>query len=124
MGLGAGFSGMGEVCGAVSGAIIAFGLDLAGRYRDQAVLRILISKATQKFMKRVKEEFGHVRCRYITRHDLSGLLMPDDEKYNAFIKDQTALQRCYEVGRFVMMYPLPFEEDDYREDETIWPIIS
>ena len=121
MGIGAGFSGMGEVCGAVSGAIIAFGLDLASRYREQAVLRVLISKATQKFMKRVTEEFGSVRCRDIIRHNLSGLLIPGDEGFNAFVKDQGATMKCGKILHFAIMYPLPFEEDDYRDDAIVWP---
>jgi C_GCAxxG_C_C family probable redox protein len=120
LGLGAGFSGMGEVCGAVSGAVIAFGLDIASRYREQAVLRVLISKATQEFMKAIKDEFGGVRCADITRHDISGLLIPGDKNYRSFIEDKDAVKKCDSIQRFAIMYPLPFELDDFRDDPTVW----
>ena len=120
MGLGAGFSGMGEVCGAISGAIIAFGLDLASRYREQAVLRVLITKATQEFMKAIKNEFGAVRCVNIIRHNISGLLVPGDKKYLSFIEDKDAVRKCDSIQKFAIMYPLPLELDDFKDDPNIW----
>ena len=120
MGLGAGFSGLGEVCGAVSGAIIAFGLDLASRYREQAVLRVLITKATQEFMKAIKKEFGSARCINITRHNISGLLIPGDKEYQSFINDKDAVRKCDAIQKFAIVYPLPLELDDFRDDPNIW----
>ena len=79
---------MGEVCGALTGAIIVIGLDLAARYRDTAVLRLLNIKFTQKFMRDFAKEFGNVRCRDIIGHDISGFLTPGDEKYAAFQADR------------------------------------
>ena len=114
-GIGAGFSGMGEVCGAVSGAIMAYGIDLASRYHDSVILRLLASIATQKFMRRVIEEFGSVRCRDIIGHDLSHFLEPGDKKWEAFTKDEAAVRRCGAIQRFAILNPLPSEEDDYLD---------
>lgn len=114
MGIGAGFSNMGEVCGAVSGGIIAIGLDLAARYRDTAVLRLLNIKFTQKYMRDFAKEFGSVRCRDITGHDISGCLIPGDEGYTAFLKDMAKgkLKPCFELIHFAIMYPLPSEQEE------------
>ena len=114
MGIGGGFSNMGEVCGAVSGGILAIGLDLAGRYRDTAVLRFLAIKFTQKFMRDFDKEFGAVRCRDIIGHDISDCLIPGDEKYPAFIKDlvEGKLRPCDDLIRFAIMYPLPSEQEE------------
>ena len=114
-GIGAGFSGMGEVCGAVSGAIMACGIDLASRYHDSAILRLLASIATQKFMKSVIKEFGSVRCRDIIGHDLSHFLEPGDKLWQGFTLDEAAVRRCGAIQRFAIMNPLPYEEDDYLD---------
>jgi len=114
IGIGGGFSNMGEVCGAVCGGVIAIGLDLAARYRDTAVLRLLNIKFTQKFMRDFAKEFGSVRCRELTGHDISGLLIPDDKDYAAFQKDlaEGKLKPCFEYQRFAIMYPLPSEQEE------------
>ena len=112
MGIGGGFSNMGEVCGAASGAIIAIGLDLAARYRDTAVLRLLIIKATQKFMRDFAKEFGSVRCRDIIGYDISGCLIPGDKNYAAFRNYVAETKRCSELMRFAIMYPLPSEQEE------------
>ncbi|MBU2549626.1 MAG: C-GCAxxG-C-C family protein [Proteobacteria bacterium] len=114
MGIGAGFSNMGEVCGALSGAVIAIGLDLAGRYRDTAVLRFLTIKFTQKLMRDFAKEFGGVRCRDIIGHDISGCLTPGDPGYRAFLKDmlEGKLRPCSEMITYAIMYPLPSEQED------------
>jgi C_GCAxxG_C_C family probable redox protein len=114
MGIGAGFSNMGEVCGAVSGGILIIGLDLAARYRDTAVLRLLNIKFTQKYMRDFAKEFGSVRCRDIIGHDISGCLIPGDEGYKAFLKDivKGKLRPCFELIRFAIMYPLPSEQEE------------
>jgi len=116
MGIGAGFSNMGEVCGALSGAIIAIGLDLAARYRDTALLRLLSIKFTQGIMRDFSREYGSVRCRDLVGHDISGCLIPGDEGYKAFIKDRIAEGpekiKCHQLIRFCIMYPLPSEQEE------------
>ena len=113
MGLGAGFSHMGEVCGAVSGAIIAIGLDIVYRFpRGTTMQRLLISKATQKFVQDVRKEFGSVRCKDLIGHDISGVYAPGDEKYAAFLADQeTAMNQCMRIMRYAVLYPLPREQE-------------
>lgn len=113
MGLGAGFSHMGEVCGAVSGAIIAIGLDIIHRYpRGTTTQRLLVSKATQKFVQDVRKEFGSVRCRDLIGHDISGVYTPGDEKYAAFLADKdTSMNQCMRIMRFAILYPLPREQE-------------
>ena len=116
IGIGGGFSNMGEVCGALSGAIIAIGLDLAARYRDTAVLRLLAIKFTQKIMRDFAKEFGSVRCKELIGHDISGCLIPGDEGYAAFRKDRIAEgpgnSKCNRLIRFCIMYPLPSEQEE------------
>ena len=116
MGIGAGFANMGEVCGALSGAILAIGLDLAGRYRDTAVLRLLSIKFTQALIRDFKNEFGAVRCRDLVGHDISGCLTPGDEGYAAFLKDRIAEGRenmkCNKLVHYCIMYPLPSEKEE------------
>ena len=114
-GIGAGFSGMGEVCGAVSGAIMACGIDLASRYHDTVILRLLVSIATQKFMQSVIKEFGSVRCRDIIGHNLSHFLEPGDTKWKGFTMDEDAVRRCGAIQHFAIMNPLPYEEEDYLD---------
>ena len=118
IGIGAGFSGMGEVCGLISGTIIAFGLDYAARYRDTALLRYFIGKYTQKFMRDFTKEFGSVRCKdLLGGHDLSGYLKPGtDDAYKKFLKYAAEKRPCYPFARFCIMYPLPHEEEDLPPD--------
>ena len=115
MGIGGGFSNMGEVCGALSGAIIASGLDLAARYRDTAVLRLLSIQFTQKLMREFGREFGAVRCKDILDgRDISGCLVPGDEGYAEFRKavSEGKLRPCSDVMRWAIMYPLPSEQEE------------
>jgi C_GCAxxG_C_C family probable redox protein len=125
MGIGGGFSYMGEVCGAVSGGIIAIGLDIAGRYRDTVAIRYLIAKYTQKLMKDCVKEFGCVRCRDLIGHDISGNLIPGDPAFAAYLSDMMSNREagkelvCRRVLRWVLMYPLPSEQE-----ELYPPIVS
>jgi len=114
MGIGAGFSQMGEVCGALSGAIICIGLDLAARYRDTTVLRLLNIRFTQKIMRDFAKEFGAVRCKELLGGmDISGSLIPDDENYAAYRKAKSEGRvPCRQLMRWAIMYPLPSEQED------------
>jgi C_GCAxxG_C_C family probable redox protein len=115
IGIGAGFSQMGEVCGALSGAIICIGLDLAGRYRDTAVLRLLAIQFTQKIMRDFAKEYGAVRCKELLGGmDISGCLIPGDENFAAYwkAKREGKLKPCREMMRWAIMYPLPSEQED------------
>jgi C_GCAxxG_C_C family probable redox protein len=118
MGIGGGFSYMGEVCGAVSGGIIAIGLDIAGRYRDTVAMRYLITKYTQILMKEVVNEFGCVRCHDLIGHDISGNLIPGDAAFAAYLNDLTKTRKegeepvCSRLMRWILMRPLPSELEE------------
>ena len=115
IGIGAGFSNMGEVCGALSGAILCIGLDLAARYRDTAVLRLLNIQFTQKLMRDFAREFGGVRCKDILGGiDISGCLTPGDEGYAEFTRAQREgrLRPCSELIHWAIMHPLPSEQEE------------
>lgn len=118
MGIGAGFSNMGEVCGVVTGAVIGIGLDLSSRYRDTVLLRYYTIKFTQKFMRDCIKEFGGVRCRDLIGTDISGTLIPGDEAYASHLKKsaQARLEGiesvCLKLTRWAIMYPLPSEQEE------------
>ncbi|MCK9274999.1 MAG: C-GCAxxG-C-C family protein [Syntrophales bacterium] len=109
IGLGAGFSGMGEVCGGVTGAIIVFGIDISNTFRDTSVLRLLIGEYTQRFIRDFRTQFGSVRCiDLLGQHSLEGYLMPGDKTYQTFI-DSGIWKNCPPAMQFSIMYPLPSE---------------
>lgn len=115
IGLGSGFSNMGEVCGALVGAIICIGVDLAGRYRDTGVLRLLNIKFTQKIMHDFSKEFGAVRCKELLGGwDISGILTPGDETFAAYLKakKEGKIEPCDRLIRWAIMYPLPSEQEE------------
>jgi len=113
-GIGAGFAGMGEVCGTVSGAIMAAGLDLASRYDDQNLIRLLVSKYTIKLMRSVKKDLGSYYCRDIVGRDMSNWLEEGNKGgWSDFVHDEAAVIRCGKIQEYCIMFPLPFEEDDY-----------
>ena len=85
---GGGLGRRGEVCGAVSGALLALGLrhghtDPSGRERTYAL--------TREFLGRFEASQGSLRCR-----DLTGVDMLDPQAY----------QRAKDEGRFQQVCPL------------------
>jgi C_GCAxxG_C_C family probable redox protein len=70
-GFGAGFGRMGEVCGAISGAILGLGI----RFGRSVVTKQLEARRpywfTTELLDRFKGRFGSVRCRDLTGLDLS-----------------------------------------------------
>lgn len=58
---------VGEVCGAVSGAVLAIGL-LYGEEQDEAVTHL-----TEQFVKRFREENGALRCIDIVGFNISAV---------------------------------------------------
>ena len=112
MGLGAGFSGMGEVCGAVTGHIIAIGIDTAYRTRETAMIRKEVSEATRRYCTLFKEKFGALRCA-----DLTGLnFLKSDGSQNTdawkeFGSGSPPIgERCLDFIQFSIYAPLPSEE--------------
>lgn len=70
-GFGGGVAGCGEICGALSGAVMALGLK-HGRTApaDQDAKRALYARA-QELMQDFQEEFGNIRCLSLTGCNLS-----------------------------------------------------
>ncbi len=112
IGLGGGFSGQGEVCGAISGHIIAIGIDIAARTRETAVIRRDVMNATVKFCRQIKAMFGALRCR-----ELTGINFLNSEgtfDLEALDKvtsgDRPPFMKCEDIVRFCIYTPLPSEE--------------
>lgn len=112
MGLGAGFSLQGEVCGAVTGHIIAIGIDTAYRTRETAMIRKEVSEATRRYCTLFKEKFGALRCA-----DLTGLnFLKSDGSQNTdawkeFGSGSPPIgERCLDFIQFSIYAPLPSEE--------------
>ena len=106
-GLGGGYSLTGLVCGAVSAAVIAIGIDVAAIISNPIEARYHIERATRKFIYRFEAEFGSTLCRQITGIN--------------FLKDADAMQkmqelsaagklRCDDCMAMAVRSPLPSEE--------------
>jgi C_GCAxxG_C_C family probable redox protein len=101
--LGGGVAGMGEVCGAVSGAALAEALlgsprELAPSPDDLAATREFLQKSMRDFA----AEFGSLRCRELTGYDLT-----TPEGHDAFLKSGTN-ERCQEFVGWMCDRLLPF----------------
>ena len=112
-GLGGGFSLTGLVCGAVSGAAVAMGNDIAGRISNPVEARYYIENATRKFIKGFEEKFGTTLCRQLTGVDFigDGKIIPDPEAVRQF-REEGAGQKCLEFPDFAIKYPLPSEDQE------------
>jgi len=112
IGVGAGISMQGEICGAVVGHIIAIGIDVAYRLRETALIRKEVSTATRKFCNLFKEKFGALRCADLIGMSFlkaDGTLDPDAlEKYVTGSPPISA--KCEDIIRFCIYVPLPSEE--------------
>ena len=115
LGIGAGFSLQGEVCGAISGHIIAIGIDVAYRLRETAYIRKVISTETRKFCSLFRDRFEHLRC-----YDLIGRCFLESE-LPTIAKSETASpplspeeqgRKCENIVRFCIYAPLPSEEEE------------
>ena len=112
VGFGGGFSGLGEVCGAVSGHIIAIGIDVAARTRETAVIRRDVMKATVKFCQQVKSRFGALRCCELTgiNYLRSDGTFDNDALDKVTSGDTPPFMKCEDIMRFCIYAPLPSEE--------------
>ena len=110
-GLGGGFSKQGEVCGVVTGHIIAIGLDVVSRIRETARIRQEISAETIKFCERFRKKFGSIRCKDLIGYDLS-----DPEQLEASANDKKRQKLCDDLMVFAIVDPLPFEQEGFKRD--------
>ena len=110
MGLGAGFAGLGELCGHVSAGVVAIGLDVLSLApelgRDTVMMREKIQRATRRFCRSFREEFGGLSCR-----ELVGVDNLSDPKLFREAMEKGGFRRCFDYQRWVTMFPLPSERD-------------
>jgi hypothetical protein len=109
IGLGAGFSSQGEVCGVISGHIIAIGIDVAYKLRETAMIRKEVAMATRKFCRQFRERFGALRCVELTGINF---LKPDGsedlEAFDTFVKSNP---KCEDYIQFSIYAPFPLMKD-------------
>ena len=110
MGLGAGFSGQGEICGHVSAGVVAIGLDILSMApelgRDTVMIRKEIQRNTRRFCRAFKQEFGGLSCRELVGVDN----LVDPELFREAM-EKGGLSRCFDFQRWVAMFPLPSERE-------------
>lgn len=88
-GFGGGFGRMGNVCGAVTGAILCIGLKHnRGGDAQNAAGRGAAQKCVQELLKRFEAKHGTLLCRELVGYDLS-----TDEGFKA-AKESGALKKC------------------------------
>jgi C_GCAxxG_C_C family probable redox protein len=101
---GGGMASMGEVCGAITGALMAVGF--RDYQRGAGAEQIAATKAAlQTAMRDFAEEFGACRCR-----DLTGFDMSTPEGFQAFRASGTA-ERCQDYVGWMIDEIAPLLED-------------
>ncbi|MCE5324224.1 C-GCAxxG-C-C family protein [bacterium] len=69
-GFGGGVGGCGEVCGALTGSIMALGLKFGRERGDDVETKSALYKKVQKFLDSFEKEFGSARCIDLTECDM------------------------------------------------------
>ncbi|HVP94306.1 MAG TPA: C-GCAxxG-C-C family protein [Methanoregulaceae archaeon] len=88
-GFGAGIARTGEICGAVSGAIMVIGLRHGRDTVEDKDARDTTYKIVQQFLASFAERNGSVNCRELIGHDLS-----DPESYDRAAKSGVFTTKC------------------------------
>ena len=86
-GFGGGISRRGYVCGAVSGAVMGFGLKYGRNSSEE--LQAKTCNRVVEFYKQFQEKFGSIVCKGLCGHDLSTI-----EGIRKFRKGNVQEQRC------------------------------
>ncbi|MHB0979217.1 MAG: C-GCAxxG-C-C family protein [Thermoleophilia bacterium] len=86
--MGGGSVGMGEICGAVEGAVLSLGLRDYFSLADRPAIDPGEKESLQALIRDFSTQFGSVTCRGLTGHDIS-----TKEGYDRF-KADPASQRC------------------------------
>lgn len=76
-GFGGGVGGHGEICGALTGCIMALGLRFGRERGDDEEAKALLYKKVWKLITAFREEFGEIGCRELTGCDF---LTPEGKK--------------------------------------------
>jgi len=99
-GFGGGIGRYGEVCGAVSGAVMALGA-VHGRNRTQGQdqeLKEKMNGLVQEFLKKFKERYGSLKC-----IDLSGCDLLSDEGRVKYKNENVHKNICYNLVKFAVI---------------------
>ena len=76
-GFGGGIGKHGEVCGALSGAVMALGIAFGRKEANDREGKEKMYNITDSFIKKFEKEFGCIRCKDLTGYDM---LNPEDLK--------------------------------------------
>jgi C_GCAxxG_C_C family probable redox protein len=91
-----GIGGTGEICGAITGSLIAFGLIFGSENITDYEAKGKTIEIAQKFINRFKEKFGHLRCADIQEKIIFGRNMDpgaSEENMEAFAKEK-GYEKC------------------------------
>ncbi len=89
--------GAGEVCGAISGAILIVGLKHADHAIDDSNAKKACRQKTSDLMQRFQQEFGHVRCIDLLGYDVNTLKGFAAAKHLFNTKCKHIIQRTLEI---------------------------
>lgn len=87
-GFGAGFGRHGEVCGAISGSVMALGLVYGRKDPKDTGTKEKIYEIVDEYLKKFKEKYGTLSCRELTGCDMltpEGIKKAKDEKVHVNI---------------------------------------
>lgn len=100
-GFGGGVGRTQQLCGAISGGVLAIGVATARELRagraDRVALRDLTYARVQELLRRFQDRFGATDCRTLTGHDFAA---PDG--YQAFAASGQKNAVCHPAVRFVV----------------------
>jgi C_GCAxxG_C_C family probable redox protein len=88
--LGGGIAGMGETCGAITGAVLAMGLRDSLQGEEDPALRARTADQLKELVRAFTTEYGALRCA-----DLTGFDICTPEGHKAFVESD-AHKRCEE----------------------------
>ena len=88
-GIGAGVAHEGNVCGAVSGAILALGVIENKSHADAKQHKEAAYASGEEFVRRFKQKYGTIIC-----NELTGVEMTDTNARNNAIEDGTFVKKC------------------------------
>ncbi len=106
-GFGGGASRTGNLCGAVSGAIMAMGMTQEPEAGDVTALKEKTYSKINPFLKQFEEKFGSLNCREILREDIS-----TEEGRKIIAEQQLQVKICRECVRFASEY---VKKEEQRE---------
>ena len=70
-GFGGGLARSGDVCGAVTGALMLIGLKYGNYKDDDLVSKDNVNKTGNDYLQMFKNEFGSIKCKDLIKYDLS-----------------------------------------------------